>query len=302
MRSRVQSLAKELNYRPNPFARSLRKESSHIIGVVVPNLVTQYFASVMNGIDECAQENGFMVIATNSQESHEREKILIDNLLNMHVDGIIACLAQDTVEYQHYDKVYLSGTPLVFFTRTCMTDLCSSVVADSVSAAQKATQHLIDNGCRRIAFLGGPAHLDLVARRKHGYLEALKENRMPIDRSLVVYEKIDHDLICERVRELLAREDRPDAFIAFNDIATFAAYETVKAEGLRIPEDVAVIGFTNSDAAIRVTPKLSVIMDQDDIQGRTACELLMEKIQGKREIRQVKIPMKLQFRESTIRG
>ena len=301
MRTRVKALAKELNYRPNPFARILRNDTPHVIGVVVPDLVSHYFSSLLNGIDDYAQEKGFMVVSTNSQEDCENEKRLIENLLNMHVGGILACLAQDSGEYQHFENVCRLGIPLVFFTRTCLHDTCSSVVSDSSGAAQEATQHLIENGCRRIAFLGGPSHLDLVKLRKHGYLEALKENRIPIDRSLVLFERIDYDAMYKRYVELLKREDRPDAVLAFNDIATYAAFEAIRSCGLRIPEDVAIVGFTNSDTSIHVSPKLSVVLDHAYEQGRIACEMLIKKMSGEDSVKQVVVPMELKVRESSVR-
>ncbi|MBQ7421972.1 MAG: LacI family DNA-binding transcriptional regulator, partial [Prevotella sp.] len=171
MKAKVQSLARELNYRPNPFAQSLRKESPRIIGVVVPNLVTHYYASVLTGIEDYARQEGYSVFSSNSHESHELEAQAVDSFINMHVEGIIACLAQDTTDYSHFREIYEMGIPLVFFARTCLPDLFSQVVADGDVAAQNATQHLIDTGSRRIAFIGGPNHLDMVRRRKHGYLE-----------------------------------------------------------------------------------------------------------------------------------
>ena len=131
MRRKVQQLAKELNYRPNPFAQSLRKEAPRMIGVVVPNLVTHYYAAVLDGIEDYASKEGYSVISANSHENHEREELAVDNFVSMHVEGIIACLAQDTVDYSHFEKIGRMGIPLVFFARTCLQDKFSSVVAIS---------------------------------------------------------------------------------------------------------------------------------------------------------------------------
>ena len=203
MKEKVQALAKEMNYRPNPFAQSLRKEAPRIIGVVVPNLVTHYYAAVLDGVEDFAVKNGYSVISANSHENHELEARAIDNFINLHVEGIIACLAQDTVDYSHFKEIHDMGIPLVFFARTCLPELFSSVVGNGDVAAQEATQHLIETGSRRIAFIGGPNHLDMVRRRKHGYLEALRENRIEIDRTLVVCDKIDYDVAREQTMGLL---------------------------------------------------------------------------------------------------
>nr|MBP7472770.1 LacI family DNA-binding transcriptional regulator [Prevotella sp.] len=299
MKERVKSLAKQLNYRPNPFAQSLRKESPRVIGVVVPNLVTHYYAAVLDGIEDFASTEGYSVISANSHEDHLREEKAVDNLLNMHVEGIIACLAQDTVDYSLYDQLYEQGVPLVFFARTCLEDKFSQVVGNGDVAAREATQHMIDSGSKRIAFVGGPNHLDMVKRRKHGYLEALRDNRIPIDRDLVLCDKIDFDVARSNVINLLDSDKRPDAILAFNDIVTYAAFDAIKSCGLTIPDDVAIIGFTDGDTAAFVTPKLTAVMDQAHIQGSKACELLMRNIHGDAKIYKEVVPMILKIRESS---
>ena len=299
MRERVHQLARELNYRPNPFAQGLRSAAPRILGVVVPNLVTHYYASVLDGIEEYAREQGYSVINANSHEDHEREEAAVDNFVSLHVEGIIACLAQDTVDYSHFAEIGDMGIPLVFFARTCLPERFSSVTADGDIAAQLATQHLIDTGSRRIAFIGGPNHLDMVRRRKHGYLEALRESRIPIDRSLVCCGKIDFDEARQSTLQLLTRADRPDAILAFNDIITYAAFDAIKSLHLRIPEDVAIIGFTDGDTAAFVTPQLSAIQDQAREQGRKACEILLRHIHGDHKIYKEVVPMILKIRESS---
>ena len=301
MRRKVQNLAKELNYRPNPFAQSLRKEAPRIIGVVLPNLVTHYYPSVLDGIECYAREKDYSVFASNSHENHEDEALAIENFVSMHVEGIIACLAQDTVDYSHFQKIHSMGIPLVFFARTCLPELFSHVVADGDVAARNATRHLIASGNRRIAFIGGPNHLDMVRRRKHGYLEALREAGIPIDRNLVFCDRIDFEVARDATLRLLSREDRPDAILAFNDIVTYAAFDAIKAKGLKIPEDVSIIGFSDGDTAAFVTPRLTTIADQANLQGRKACELLMRNINGDKKIYHEVVPMELIIRESCIK-
>ena len=299
MTQKVKKLAKELNYRPNPFAQSLRKEAPRVIGVIVPNLVTHYYAAVLDGIEDYASKLGYSVISSNSHEDHKREAQALDNFLNMHVEGIIACLAQDTTDYSHFEQLHEMGVPLVFFARCCLEDMFSQVVGNGDVAAQEATQHMIETGSRRVAFIGGPNHLDMVRRRKHGYLEALRENRIPIDRDLVVCDKIDFDVARKATLRLLEGENPPDAILAFNDIITYAAFDAIKSKGLRIPEDVAIIGFTDGDTAAFVTPRLSAIMDQAHVQGTKACQLLMKSINGDEKIYKEVVPMILKIRESS---
>ena len=299
MQAKVKALAREMNYRPNPFAQSLRKEAPKVIGVVMPNMVSHYYAAVLDGIEDEARKAGYSVISANTHEDSEAEVKTIDNFIGLHVEGIIACLAQNTRDYSHFEEIWKMGIPMVFFGRTCLAEKFSCVMANGDEAAQQATQHLIDTGSKRIAFIGGPNHLDMVVRRKHGYLEALRENHIQIDRNLVVCEKIDFDWALEATIKLLRMENRPDAILAFNDIITFAAFTAIKQEGLRIPEDVALIGFTDDVHAKYVTPKLSAIVDQSYEMGVQSCQLLLGNINGDTKIYRKIVPQKLEIRETS---
>ena len=299
MQERVKDLAKRLNYRPNPFAQSLRKEAPRIIGVIVPNLVTHYYAAVLDGIEDEARKAGYSVISANTHENWQDEQQAVETFIDLHVVGIIACLSQSTTDYRHFEELNEMGIPLVFFGRTCLTDRFSSVTANGDEAAQEATQHLIDTGSRRIAFIGGPNHLDMVRRRKHGYLEALRENRIPIERELVVCAKIDYDVALQNTIRLLQREDRPDAIVAFNDILLFAAFNAIKQQGLRIPDEVALIGFTDDVHAQYTTPRLSAIEDQSFCMGQKACQLILKNIGGDTKVRKEIVPQKLVIRDTS---
>lgn len=299
MQEKVKDLAKRMNYRPNPFAQSLRKEAPRMIGVVVPNLVTHYYAAVLDGIEDEARKAGYSVISANTHEDSDAEVRAIDNFISLHVEGIIACLSQNTTDYTHFEEIADMDIPLVFFGRTCLSERFSSVMANGDEAAQAATQHLIDTGSKRIAFVGGPNHLDMVRRRKHGYLEALRENRIPIDRNLVVCEKIDYQWAVDAVLTLLQREDRPDAILAFNDIITFAAFAAIKQAGLRIPDDVALIGFTDDPHAAYVTPRMSAIEDQSHLMGQAACNLLLKSINGDTKIHKKIVPQQVVIRDTS---
>lgn len=299
MQQRVKELAKKLNYRPNPFAQSLRREAPKIIGVVVPNLVTHYYSAVLDGIEDRARREGYSVISANSHENYEDEAHAVDNFISMHVEGIVACLSQTTTDYHHFEEIAEMGIPLVFFGRTCLTERFSSVTANGDEAARQATQHLIDTGSRRIAFVGGPNHLDMVRRRKHGYLEALRDNHLPIDRDIVICDKIDYQVALERTLQLLKSDKRPDAILAFNDIITFAAFTAIKESGLRIPDDVALIGFTDDVHAAYVTPRMSAIQDQSYKMGVKACELLLRSINGDSMVYKEIVPQQLVIRDTS---
>ena len=301
LRVRAKQLAQELNYRPNPFAISLRKNAPRIIGVIVPDIVTHFFSSILSGIEDMAIANGYFVIITTSHESYEHEKKNIENLVNMRVEGIIACLSQETTDFGHWAALADINMPVILFDRVCLTDMFSTVVADGEHSAQMATQHLLDNGSKRVAFIGGANHLDIVRRRKHGYLEALRENRIPIQKELVVCRKIDYEEGKIATESLLSLPQPPDAILAMNDTLAFAAMEVIKSHGLRIPQDVAIIGYTDEQHANYVEPKLSAVSHQTYRMGETACRLLIDRIKGDKTVRQVVVPTRLEIRESSIK-
>ena len=273
MQMKVKALAKRLNYRPNPFAQSLRKEAPRVIGVVVPDLVTHYYSAVLDGIENEAKKAGYSVICANTHENCEDEVMAIDNFINLHVEGIIASLSQNTTDYSHFEEIAKMGIPLVFFGRTCLPDKFSCVIANGDIAAQEATQHLIDS-----------------------YLEALRENRIPIDRELVKCERVDFDWGVEATKTVLQMENRADAILAFNDTITFAAFTAIKELGFRIPEDVALIGFTDDLHAQYVTPQMSAIEDQAQEMGSVAYDLLQKRISGDPKVYKKIVPQKLVIR------
>ncbi len=301
LRARAKQLAQELNYRPNPFAISLRKNAPRIIGVIVPDIVTHFFSSILSGIEDMAIANGYFVIITTSHESYEYEKKNIENLVNMRVEGIIACLSQETTDFSHWAALADINMPVILFDRVCLPDMFSTVVADGEHSAQMATQHLLNNGSKRVAFIGGANHLDIVRRRKHGYLEALRENHIPIQKELVVCRKIDYEEGKIATESLLSLPQPPDAILAMNDTLAFAAMEVIKSHGLRIPQDVAIIGYTDEQHANYVEPKLSAVSHQTYLMGETACRLLIDRIKGDKTVRQVVVPTRLEIRESSIK-
>ena len=275
------------------------RKALKVIGVVVPNLVSHFYSAVLDGIEQQAASQGYSVLSANSHEDVEAEVHAIDNFIDLHVEGIIACLTQETTDYRHFQEIAEMGIPLVFFARTCLPELFSSVKANGDEAAYEATRHLIQTGSRRIAFVGGPNHLDMVVRRKHGYLEALRDAKIPIDRTLVACGKIDFDVASQAVRSLLERPDRTDAILAFNDIITFAAFNAIRQCGLAIPDDVALIGFTDDAHARYTTPSMSAIEDQSSRMGQVACQLLLDNINGNTKVRKEIVPQQLVIRETS---
>lgn len=301
MRECVKKLARERNYRPNPFAMSLLKNSPRIIGIIVPDIVTHFYSSIISGISDVAHSNHYSVIITSSYEQYEKEKVCVEDLVNIRVEGIIACISQETLDYVHFEALTKQHVPVVFFDRVCLCNCCSCVVADNVESGRAATEHLLQNGAKRIGFMGGANHLDIVKQRKHGYLEALRQYSVPIEKELVVCGKMTYEEGREAARKLLALPSRPDAILAMNDTLAFAAMKEIKKQGLRIPEDIALVGYTDELHSNYVEPALTAMTHRTYEMGTTACNLLLQHLQKEQKPKQVVIPTHLVVRASSIK-
>ena len=299
LRKRVQEMAKKMNYHPNPFAISLRFDSPHIIGVIVPDIATHFFSSILKSIEKCAQEHGYFSIIISSDEKFENEKTAIQNMLNLHVDGIIACVSQSTNSYDHFVELKESGIPVVLYDRVCLPDKFSTVTSNDSRSAYRATKYLIEKGAKRIAFLGGSNKLNIVSQRKHGYLNALKENKIAIDTQLVICHEMEYNTGIIDTLALLDSPNPPDAILAVNDILAFSAMEAIKSKNLRIPDDIQLIGYTDEVHAKFVEPKLTAIRHNTTLMGTRACELLLQQIEGNEDIEHEVVNSNLEIRNST---
>ena len=301
LRNRIQAFAKERNYRPSPFAMSLLKNSSGIIGIIVPDLVTYFYASIISGISDMAKQKGYSVIIASSYEQYEEEKQCLENLINIRVEGVMACISQETTDYSHFEALEELNIPLAFFDRVCLPDKFSSVVADNQESARIATEHLLQNGSKRVGFIGGAHYLHIVKKRKEGYLEALQKYNIPIEEALIICEKMTPEEGCEATKRLLNLPNPPDAILAMNDTLAFAAMKEIKNNNLRIPQDIALIGYTDDTHSNYVEPALTAIAHNTYEMGTTACRLLLKQIQEGGIPEQVVVPTLLKVRNSSIK-
>lgn len=301
MRERVKALAEKWNYRPNPFALSLLKNTPRIIGIIVPDIVTHFYSSIISGINDVARKNGYSVIITSSYEQYEQELHCVEDLVSMRVEGVLACLSQETTDYSHFLSLADMDTPLVLFDRVCLTDTFSSVVADNMESARVATIHLLETGSRRVAFLGGSDHLDIVRQRRAGYIAALEENGIPVEDDLIICEKMSYREGREGCSRLLSLSSPPDAILAMNDTLAFAAMKEIKKHGLRIPEEVSLIGYTDELHSNYVEPSLTAVTHQTYKMGEESCSLLLKQIKTHEKPRQVVVPTHLSVRDSSVK-
>lgn len=279
MTRRVQELARAWNYTPNPLAMGLLRQETRMIGVIVPDLVTHFFSSVISGIEYVAKQNGYYILISSSSESYEKEVESVRNLLNTRVEGLIVCLSQETSSYDHFDALINNEIPLVFFDRVCRTQEVPSVVADNKEAARQITRHFYQNGCRRIAYINGPEHLSISKDRYEGYLLGLKDCCLPLDRELVTHCNMSPEGASLATRELLKLKNRPDAIFGINDTVIFAAMKDIKQLGLTIPTDVSLAGFTGEFHSTVVEPSLTSVIHPTFEMGQEAARLFFERIQ-----------------------
>lgn len=278
----VNAFAKEHKYKPNALALSLRTNNTKTIGVIIPQIVHFFFSSVLSGIEDEAEKGGYRVIICQSNENYEKEVKGAEALLEARVCGVLASVAKTTKIYNHFQELIDSYIPLVFFDRICTGILTDRVVVDDYNGVCSAVEHLVRTGCRRIAFFGSPSHLAISNNRRMGYEDALRKQGLPVDKALVKICDNYTDAL-QLTPELLSLPEPPDAFFAVNDETAMGILNIAKAQGLKIPEQISICGFTNSTLGEVSDPLLSSVDQHGYEMGATSMRLLLERLNGVRE-------------------
>lgn len=281
----VKELAEELNYQPNSIALSLRQSKSNTIGVIIPEIVHFFFSTVISGIEDVAYEAGYSVIVSQSNESYEREVMDTKALFNNRVDGMLVSVSRETKDFDHLISIHKRGMPIVFFDRICNAINCSQVIVDDFDGAFQATEHLIKQGYVRIAHLGGPTNLEIHKNRLEGYKAALEQYNRPIDESLIFtdHSSDDDENAKEITAMLLDAPNPPDAMFAINDVAALGAMRAAKEKGLNIPNEFAIIGFSNWRFTALTEPAMSTVDQPGFKMGQEAARLLIKEIEAKKD-------------------
>lgn len=298
LRQKILSLAKEQGYRPNPFAVSLRYDTTRTIGIVVPDVSFNHYAHIVKRIEAEARKVGYMCIITDSDDKYENEKNCIDLLVNMHVEGIIVCLAQETTDFSHIQHLRKIHMPVVLFDRDAAIDI-SSVIINDAETAREVTNRLIDSGAKRIAFLGGPNRMKQTSERKHGYLEALRERGIPIQKELVKCNFISFNSGLSDTNNLLDLPEPPDAIIASHGMLATSAMKAIESRGLRIPEDISIVGYMSDWVSDVLTPRVSFVKQNQKEMGIKAFKLLYDQMDGDTCVQHVIVKAHLELRDST---
>ena len=280
-KARVRALAKELHYQPNPLAAGLRRGRSNTLGVIVPHITGYFFPEVIHGIASEASAAGFNVMICQSNENADQEKQIIELLMGAQVAGILLSLSDTTTDFEHFEAVRQQGVPLVFFDRVVQGfkgQHVTSVMLNDYLGAYQVVEHLIKQGCRRIAHFTGPLHVNIHQNRHQGYLDALAAHGLAPDPRLVAFCELSQQGGAAAMRGLLRLSPtrRPDGLFSSNDLAAVGAMQVAKKLGFRVPEDVAIAGFSNEVFTQLTEPALTTVDQRCEQMGRTAVQQLQK--------------------------
>ncbi|MEN7546814.1 LacI family DNA-binding transcriptional regulator [Rapidithrix thailandica] len=300
----VKQTAKQLNYQPNTMASGLRKGRSNTLGVVIPRINRHFFSNVIYGIEAVTNKAGYHVIICQTDESYEKEVEGIETLLSARVDGILLSVSKQTKDSEHLKKIVDQGIHLLLFDRVFEELEVSQVVLDDFAGSFEAVEHLVAQGCRKIAHLGGPDYLNIYRNRRKGYLAALEKHGLEVKEEWVLEDALTKVRGREVIRELMQSEDKPDALFCASDFSALGAILQLKEMQVKIPEEVAVVGFANEPYTDIMCPTLTSVEQYSVQMGKYVAELFIEEIQSKqKQVKPQKIIVspKLMIRESSLK-
>ena len=280
-KAKVLAKAKELNYQVNPFASSLRKQKSKTIAVIIPEIANNFFGLAINGIESIAQEKGYHVLIYLTHEDIQKEMAITQIVQSGRVDGVLMSITNETDHSTHLDQIKDKQIPLVFFDRVSENIDAPKVTTDDYNGSIKATEHLIKNGCKRIAFLSIYPNLSITKKRMEGYLAALAKNDIQSTESLIVHCTNDEEKNNLLIKKLLTGKNRADGIFASVEKLAIASYGVCEQLKLSIPKNVKIIGFSNLQTAAFLNPSLTTITQPAFEIGREAASILFKLIEKK---------------------
>ena len=279
-RKKIQDAAKELGYRHNNFASNLRKQKTNTIGVIVHELNSNFITSVLAGIEKITTEAGYDLIIAHSSESFQKEAANALNLFHKRVDGLIASLAFNTDGLEHYKPYEEKGIPVIFFDRVEENGESTKVIIDNYKCGYEATSHLVEQGCKRIALVTANLKRNVYAQRHKGYMDALSDHNLPYHKELVLIKDLSEQFGVEAALQMMKMKPMPDGVFITNDFSAAVCMQTLKEHGVRIPEDIAIVGFNNDAISKIVEPQLSTINYPGKDIGEIAARNLINHLKG----------------------
>ncbi|MDN3668717.1 LacI family DNA-binding transcriptional regulator [Echinicola jeungdonensis] len=277
-RKKVLRTAEEMNYSPNVVAQSLRVNKTKTLGIVVPELASHFFAANISGIQDTAYKRGYNVMICQSNENYEQEKSDIRTLISSRVDGLLISLSRETKQYEHLTNLYEKEIPFVLFDRIYEELPVTTVTVNDTQGAYQATKHLIGQGCKRIAFMSGPEGLYICKKRLDGYEKALREVGIEVDPQLIAHSDLTERSNRSLTEDLLKLKSRPDAIFALNDPVAVDVMKVLKEKGIKIPGEMALVGFTNMPFSDALDPSLTTVDQPAYEMGKLAANNLLDQL------------------------
>lgn len=274
----VKKVAKDLNYQPNHLASALRRGKSNLVGVIVPRTNSHFFSSVIQNIEEVLNKEGYNIIITQSNESYKKECRNIDTLLFTQVDGIIASMANETISLDFYEKIKSKGIPLILFDRGENDLNVDYIGINDYDSSHMIVEHLVQQGCKRIAHIGGYRHTRIFNNRIRGYIDAIKKHHLPLDEALLIESSLTLEDGRDKMMQLLNLKNRPDAVYVAGDYAALGALQVLKENNIDIPNTIALVGFGNEPFTSMVTPSISSINQHSDDIGKLAAQTFLKRV------------------------
>lgn len=300
----VQKAALELNYQPNNIAAALRNGKSEIIGVIVPTVDRNFFASIIKGIEQIANDLNFKVIICQSSDSYEKEVKTIEALLSARVDGILASIGKNSENLSHFEKVTQRGIPLVLFDNISDDLNVNQVMIDDYQGAYMVVEHLIKQGCKRIAYLTKPKKISIYKNRLRGYMDALSDYNLAFDKDIVIESNLQLEDGRASMQKLLDLPERPDAVFSASDYGAMGAMQLLKENKIKIPEQIALAGFSNEPFTPYTDPSITTVDQLSFSMGKIAAKIFFDQIKS----RSISTPRKtvlmpeLIVRQSSLKG
>lgn len=301
-KEKIKTVADQLGYRPNTLASNLRNKKSNTIGIVVPLINRHFFSSVISGAEDVAYKAGYNVVISQSNDLAQKEIDIVHSMFSNRVDGLIISIAMQTDSFDHLKLFRKKHIPLVFFDRAVPEIETDKIVVDDFAGGYRVTQHLIDQGYKRIGHLAGPQNLVTYLDRKNGYKEALRKNGIVFDESLINVNRLTSDDGVLAAQQLMSLPNSPDAIFCGNDTTALSVMIYLRDKGIRIPRDFGIVGFSNEPFSKVVSPSISTIAQPGFEMGQKAAELIIRKIETKeRTYKTIVLPTELIIRESSCR-
>jgi LacI family transcriptional regulator len=283
-KKKIADLAQEMGYRSNNFARNLRNQKTNTIGVIVPRLNSYFMSTVIAGIESIANKEGYNLIISQSSESFDKEMASAKTMFNNRVDGVLVSLAYDTENLAHFNSFFKRHIPLIFFDRVVEDENSTNILIDNRKAAYEATTHLIKQGCKRIVHITATPKRNVYVDRLQGYKHALSDNDIAFREDYVIISNLSQEAGAIAAQEILQMNPLPDGVFVANDNCAVGCMLALKHAGIKIPEDIAFVGFNNDPVSKVIEPNLTTINYPGYEMGEVAARNLINHLNGKATI------------------